>query len=554
MRSRNGLIAGLVAAALAASALVAPGCRSESKDDVSGAVLRYLSAEEPSAFNPYATNRSAQQALMHLTYSGLTRPGASGTVLPDLAREVPTLGDGGISRDGRVIKYALRDDARFSDGTPVTAQDAVATWRFLRSRIPGGPAPARWIGVVQDVRAPSKDVVEVTLSRPAAWAVGEILPFVLPARRLVGDALNLELFREPMGSGPYVLREWKSGESMRFVRSERYHGRRPSIPTIQVEFMQEASKTAAFLAADEPIVWEWVGHIEAQAVGAQRPGALKKGWADFWWGWVFNVSSPGMDDPRVRRALALMYPRRRFERLYLQPLPKGVIPRPVSPDSWVYSAKTARPGEGLAQAKRLLAEAGWAKDPKTDKYTRDGEQLSVIFALTTRHPYPFNEWLREAQQEYYRLLVAEGVVRGQNAPPRNHYTPYTLGGTLAIGDFSMGYGAFAGGADPLAAWMFDPGDVPSVARPRGANVGRVSDPVLDRLVREAELPAPAPVRRARLQRVLERLESEVYVLVERPGEKYDLVSGVEGVAPRDGSWGDFHNIEDWTLAPGTDGR
>jgi ABC-type transport system substrate-binding protein len=536
---------------LAVSTVMAPGCRSEGKTPT---VLRYLAAEEPSAFDPYATNRSAQLALMHLTYSGLTRAGASGTPLPDLVREVPASGNGGISRDGRVVKYVLRDDAEFSDGAPVTAQDAVATWRFLRSRMPGGPAPARWIGVVENVRAESRDVVEVTLSRSAAWAVGEILPFVLPARRLTGDALNLELFRQPVGSGPYVLQEWKSGESMRFARNERYHGKRPSIPTIQVEFMQEASKTAAFLAADGPIVWEWVGHIEAQGVAAQRPDALRKGWADFWWGWVFNTASPGMDDPRVRRALALMYPRKRIEQLYLQPFPRGVVPRPLSPDSWAYSAKTALPGEGIAQARRLLAQAGWVKDPKTRKYTRDGEQLNVALGLTTRHPYPFNEWLEEPKDAYGDLLVAEGVVRGQEAPARNYYTPYTLGGTLAIGDFSMGYGAFAGGADPLAQWMFDPEDVPSIARPRGANVGRVTDPVLDRLVRDAELPAAAPVRRARLERVLERLESQVYVMVERPGEKYDLVSGVEGVAPRDGAWGDFHNIEDWTFAPSTDGR
>lgn len=522
--------------------------RLRTRDLPTGSSVRFWASEEPASFDPFATERSSQLAIMHLVFSGLTRRDASGASLPDLAQRVPTVKNGGVSADGLRISYRLRPGVRFSDGTLVSASDAVATWRFAKRRTFGESWRPRWVELVEDVRAVGQDGIEVELKRPVAWAVQEVLPFILPGARLKGDPYNLALWEAPLGCGPYRLVEWQRGKRMRFIASDTYHGHRPQVGEIDVRFTFDDSKTSEFLATERPTVWEWLGPREAQAVERARHGRVVKGWADFWWGYVFNNRRPPFDEQASRLAFAHAYPRKVLDAGYLQPLDSWVVARPIRPDSWAYRAQAAGPRESTLTAARLLRETGWVRRA-AGPLMRGGRQFEFTIASAVRTPYNVSELLQDAYELVAEANESYGASVSTAITDPRFYDPYTAGGTLAIGDFWVAYGAFPGGADPTKDWPFLSSDAPSLAKPWGLNVSRLADPVLDRLYAEAELPAPVADRRARVRRLLDRLERSGAVVVERPGEKVDAVYRVEGVQPSDGPWGDFHNVEYWRIVP-----
>ena len=87
--------------------------------------------EEPHTLDPVISNMFFESDVYQLEFDGLIRYDERGHAIPDLAREVPTLANGGISRDGRTLTYHLMPNARWHDGVPVTADDVIFTWHQI---------------------------------------------------------------------------------------------------------------------------------------------------------------------------------------------------------------------------------------------------------------------------------------------------------------------------------------------------------------------------------------------------------------------------------------
>ncbi len=115
------------ALALFAAVLTATGCSRHvagPKEPRSTRTLVFAQQWEPHSLNPALENGDSSQEWGLLLFSYLVKYGPDGTLIPDVATAVPTLHNGGISRDGRTITYHLRHDVRFADGSRLTAKDA----------------------------------------------------------------------------------------------------------------------------------------------------------------------------------------------------------------------------------------------------------------------------------------------------------------------------------------------------------------------------------------------------------------------------------------------
>ncbi|MFP5503450.1 MAG: ABC transporter substrate-binding protein, partial [Candidatus Sericytochromatia bacterium] len=121
-----------LSALLAVPALVMVAGR-PSPPRIAADVAVVQSTQEPDVLNPYLSPMSAAGALAALFYSGLVTLDERGEWQPDLATEVPTLENGGVKLTGAgmSVTYRLRPEAVWHDGKPVTAEDAVATWKLL---------------------------------------------------------------------------------------------------------------------------------------------------------------------------------------------------------------------------------------------------------------------------------------------------------------------------------------------------------------------------------------------------------------------------------------
>src|SRR5436853_5316018 len=95
-----------------------------------GAVTMAL-YQEPELLNPYLATQTASLEVAILTVEGLLGVNPKGEYYPQLAAEVPTPANGGVSQDGKTITYRLRSGLTWSDGHPLTCDDVKFTWEAI---------------------------------------------------------------------------------------------------------------------------------------------------------------------------------------------------------------------------------------------------------------------------------------------------------------------------------------------------------------------------------------------------------------------------------------
>lgn len=153
----------------------------------------------PRFVNPLLAISDADRDLTTLTYAGLMGIGGDGSLIPVIAKSYSA------SPDGKVYTFVLRDNAVFSDGSPVTADDIVFT--IQKAQDPGLKSPqfANWSGVI--AVATDAHTVTFTLAKPYAPFLENTTLGILPARlwRSIPDEQFpfSTLTLEPVGAGPF---------------------------------------------------------------------------------------------------------------------------------------------------------------------------------------------------------------------------------------------------------------------------------------------------------------------------------------------------------------
>ena len=170
---------------------------------VRGGTVREGVIGAPRFINPLLALSDTDRDLTTLIYAGLTRPTPSGELIPDPAERYS------ISEDGTEYRFVLRDDARFHDGVPITADDVVFTVTMAQDAVIKSPRRADWDGV--RVEKINDREVLFTLDRPYApflenTTIG-ILPRHLwmnvPPQEFAFSTFNTQ----PVGSGPFKLND-----------------------------------------------------------------------------------------------------------------------------------------------------------------------------------------------------------------------------------------------------------------------------------------------------------------------------------------------------------
>lgn len=152
---------------------------------------------------PLTATTQIDRDLVALVYAGLVRNGPNGTIVPDLAERWS------VDADGKRWTVRLREDARWHDGEPVTAEDVAFTIRTLQDDAYTGPAGASWDGVA--VAAIDDRTVAFSLDTPLAGFLQALTQPIAPAH-LLGDAPveslpDHPIGRQPVGSGPFAIVE-----------------------------------------------------------------------------------------------------------------------------------------------------------------------------------------------------------------------------------------------------------------------------------------------------------------------------------------------------------
>jgi len=171
-------------------------------------VIRFGVNREQTDLDPVTQDANPDIWAFMQIYQQLVRVNVKGDGFePDLAERWTT------SADGKTWTFFLRKNTKFSNGDPVKASDAV--WSLKRAHDFKGPW--EWaLEAVQDIKAQGDDQVVITLKEPWAPFLADISLFsnsILP-EKVFKDAKPGDISNKPLGSGPFMLVEWKKGEEL----------------------------------------------------------------------------------------------------------------------------------------------------------------------------------------------------------------------------------------------------------------------------------------------------------------------------------------------------
>jgi peptide/nickel transport system substrate-binding protein len=275
-------------------------------------VLRIGDISDPDNLNEYLSTMDLVYFLSSLMYSYMVVANDRGELEGDLATEVPTLHNGGISRDGRTYVYHLRSGVRWQDGVPLTSADVKFSWRAVIDR-KNNTLHREGYTEIASIDTPDRYTVVVHLKHRYPPLVSKFFtPLqeggkpILPAHLLAKErSINQAPFNaSPVGSGPFKFVKWERGRKIIFERNPLYYRGVPKLE--RIEF---------YVIPDDQTILNEVGlhHIDLIASPAVTQYEQYRRLRDvttelFPWNsqslLIMNQSHPGLDDVRVRRALA----------------------------------------------------------------------------------------------------------------------------------------------------------------------------------------------------------------------------------------------------------
>jgi peptide/nickel transport system substrate-binding protein len=433
--------------------------------------LRLASTEEPDSLNKLFANSDASDQVANLISAPVFRYDDRGDYLPEMALTVPTLANGGISRDGKTIVLHLRRGMRWSDGAPLDARDLRFTWQAVMNPRNDTRLRAGWDDITA-IDLPDDDTAVVHLREPYAailgiFALGGAGYPPLPAHLLAGlPDLNHAPFNEhPISSGPYVLVAWNHGASLEFDANPRYWRGKPAIAHITYRIISDADTLFDALKTHEVDVdVDSVTESQIARIGTLSGYATQKRLVANYRHLTFDCARPALSDVRVRRAIAEAVDWGRMNATVFH----GYNERATSdilPTSWAAPAIPPYPYD-LADAKRLLAAAGWTPGPDGVR-RRDGARLELDVSTTPSKPANV-----QAEVQMQQELRAAGIdLRIKNYPTS---LLFAQDGPLYGGRYDMSLTIDTNAPDPDNEGEWSGAFIP----PRGANTTFLNDPVI----------------------------------------------------------------------------
>jgi oligopeptide transport system substrate-binding protein len=436
---------------------------------------------EPGTLDPQRATDTDSISVLRQIYSTLLILDQDQQLQPDVAAEIPTVANGGISADGLTYTFKLKDDLKWSDGTPLVAQAFVDGAKrlfepgsanfyvdFYRVLAAGGTnaelEQALADGVEGDALAALEQAVADNLEvsapddKTVVYQLNSQSPVFLllatmwplyPVRQDIIDA-NGDQWTEAgtlVANGMFSLADWNHSESLRLVKNDNWH-RESFLDEVEIDII--ADDAVAFLAYKE-------GELDATTLGPAelvqvRGTDLEDEFRTYarlsTIGIYFNFRTDSLQEAGVRQALASAIDRDEYAEIVREGA-VGPAYGWVPPGMPGFDPEVGRQYEtDVANAQKLLADAGYPGG--------EGLELEILSADSTVGVLTV-EWLKEqwetnlgatvtintldrsgyfAERNAGNYQVTTGGWGADYPDPQNWMPLFRSGGGLNSGDYS----------------------------------------------------------------------------------------------------------------------
>lgn len=492
---------------------------------------------EPDTMNRYATH--ILEDIESCVVEGLVTNDEQMRIIPLLAASIPTLENGGVRlrRDGGMdVVWTLRPGVRWHDGTPHTSADV----KFTVDAINKGdwkPESVDGFDRITSVETPDSLTAVVHYREVYAPYQLQFVRGTLPKHLLEGRDLNTAnaYNRAPLGTGPYRVKEWKTGEYILLERAPNYWrgAEYPKIKQLLFRFLANTSTRINLLKSGEVhlvalVPWDKVRELAAVSTlrmnrvvgnGYEHVTLNQRHFAPF-------------ADVRVRQALAHAVDRPLLVRTLLDGQVE-VVNGPIQPLSPAYEPQVATYPYDTTKANALLEQAGWTRGANGIR-TKGSDTLR--FTLITQSGFAIRENMAQALQQAWRAIGVDLKVRLLDGT--------SISGVWFKGDFDAMLHWWQMGADPELTLFFAADRTP----PAGRNINYLNDPALTTLLYQADQTVDMAQRNALLKDAQRRLATLVPEIVLYNTAKIDAVpTTLQGFTGNPTNAGPFWNVYAWSV-------
>jgi len=485
----------LSVAALSLTAVVLAGCAGEpsagdSAKPVSGGTLTYASGDaEPTCLDPHVGGNYPQALVGTQFLESLVSQNAKGEIIPWLATKWTH------SSDGLSWTFSLKPHVTFTDGTPFDAAAVEANVEHVQDPATGSSTGYLALAKVKSVTADAPNTATFHLSSPDSALLESLtqpwLAIESPTALKRPQDVNCQ---KPVGTGPFMVKEWKKQDSITLVRNPHYtsppadakHSGEPYLNEIVWRFIPDSASRYAALQAGEVDV---IDNAQPDTIvaakktktltelNAPRPGASNR--------IELNSGKAPFNDEKVREAFV----KSADVNAGIKSLFFGTAKRSYSALSSVEKLGYSEPSlfsYDPKAANSLLDQAGWTERDSSGYRVKDGVRLTVVFPVSTNQSIP-------AEQSLFQQIQATAKKTGFDVQlePMDLSSWYTA---LAKNQYNAVSAPYTKVGPDVLRILYDSAGITPAPSGYFANLSQLNDPTLDTLLTQASATTDANTR------------------------------------------------------------
>ncbi len=373
-----------------------------------GGALKVLWWQGTTLLNPHFATGTKDQDGSRIFYEPLASWDKDGNLIPNLAAEIPSATNGGLSKDGKSVIWKLKRGVTWHDGKPFTSADVVFNWEYASD-----PATsAVTIGSYKEMKVEATDshTIKITFNKVTPfWATpfvgvqGMIIPKHLFEAYKGAKSREAPNNLKPVGTGPYKFTDFTPGDMVRGAINTTYHQvNKPFFDTIEMKGGGDAVSAARAVLQTGEYDFAWNLQVEdeilvkLEAGGKGKVVIIPSGDIEFIQcnftdpmtevdGERSSIKTkhPILTDPAVRQALSLLVDRASIQQFIYGRAGVGTADFINNPPRFRSTAN--KPEFNIDKAIGILEAAGWKKGGDGVR-EKGGKKLKLLYQTSVNQP------------------------------------------------------------------------------------------------------------------------------------------------------------------------